>query len=91
MAGIAIVIDDMCAADTILNVKQRVSAANSKLPVHRQRLMYRPGLHGIEPLADDETLGGAGVTRDDSAELDVLLIDLTADEAKELGQMVWYC
>ena len=66
-------------------------AANRKLPVRRQRLVYRPGPHAIDPLADDETLGGAGVARDGSAELDVLLADLTAAEADELGRRVRPC
>ncbi len=71
MTGAAIAIDDVSAADTIQSVKERVHAANRKLPVRRQRLVYRYGPHGIEPLADDETLGGAGVAQDGSAELDV--------------------
>jgi hypothetical protein len=53
--------------------------------------MYRLGPHGINPLADDETLGGAGVAQDGTAELDVLLADLTAAEANELNEMVRYC
>ena len=89
MAGAAIAIDDAAAADTILSVKQRVFAANRNLFVRRQRLMYRPGPVGLSPLADDETLGGAGVARDGSAELDVLVADLTAAEAAKLGEMVW--
>ena len=88
MAGAAIAIDDAAAADTILSVKQRVFAANAKLPVHRQRLVYRPGPRGIEPLADDETLGGAGVAEDGTAELDVLLADLTVAETAALGAKV---
>ena len=88
MAGAAIAIDDASAADTILSTKERVFACNRKLCVHRQRLMYRPGPRGIEPLADDDTLGGAGVAQDGSAELDVLLADLTAAEAEVLGRLV---
>jgi hypothetical protein len=91
MTGAAIAIDDASAADTILRVKQRVFALNRKLPVRRQRLMYRPGPHGIDPLADDETLGGAGVAQDGTAELDVLLADLTAAEVNELNEMVRHC
>jgi hypothetical protein len=90
MSGEAIVIDDASAADAILSVKQRVFAANRKLFVRRQRLIYRPGPRGMEPLADDETLGGAGVARDGSAELDVLLADFTEAEVEELGDQVWY-
>ncbi len=90
MTGAAIAIDDASATDTVLSVKERVFAANRQLPVRRQRLVYRPGPHGIEPLLDDETLGGAGVARDGTAELDVLLAELTAAEAKELGDMVTY-
>ncbi len=80
MTGAAIAIEDAAAADTILSVKERVFAANRQLPVRRQRLVYRPGPHGMEALADDETLGGAGVAQDGTAELDVLLAELTAAE-----------
>ena len=88
MAGAAIAIHDAAAADTILSVKQRVFAANRKLFVRRQRLVYSAGPRGMDALADDETLGGAGVAQDGSAELDVLLADLTEAEAKELGSKV---
>jgi hypothetical protein len=90
MTGAAIVIDDASAADTIVSIKQRVFAASAtlKLPVCRQRLMYRPGPHGINPLADDETLGGAGVAEDGTAELDVLLAELTAEEMEALDRKV---
>ncbi len=88
MTGAIISIDDASAADTILSVKERVFAANRQLPVRRQRLVYRPGPHGINPLADDETLGGAGVARDGTAELDVLLADLTEEDATSLGREV---
>ncbi len=91
MTGAAIVIDDASTTDTILSVKERVFAANPKLPVHRQRLMYRPGPHGIEPLPDFVTLGGAGVAQDGSAELDILLLHLTEEEATELGEKVRRC
>ena len=91
MAGAAIAIDDAAAADTILSVKQRVFAANPKLFVRRQRLVYCPGPRGMDALADDETLGGACVARDGSAELDVLVADLTAAEAAELGEKVYSC
>ncbi len=88
MAGASIVIDDVSAADTILTLKKRVFAVSRKLTVRRQRLMYRPGPRGISPLANKETLGGAGVPQDGSAELDVLLADLTAAEAAKLGSKV---
>ena len=82
MSGAAMAIDDATASDTIRSVKERVFALNEQLPVRRQRLMYRPGPRGINPLADDDTLGGAGVAQDGSAELDVLLdeIELTLSE-----------
>ncbi len=86
MTGSAIVIDDASASDTILSVKRRVFAANRELPVRRQRLVYRPGPRGIKPMADDETLGGAGVAQDGSAELDVLLAPLTEEELAALGK-----
>ena len=88
MTGAAIAIHDATAADTILSVKQRIFAANRHLLVNRQRLVYRPGPHGMEPLADDETLGGAGVARDSTAELDVLIEPLTRKELKALGEKV---
>ena len=72
-----------------MSVKQRVFAANRTLFVRRQRLVYQNGPRGMDALADDETLGGAGVAQDGSAELDVLLADLTAAEAAELGSKVW--
>ncbi len=90
MTGAAIDIDDASAADTILSVKERVFAVNPKLPVRRQRLVYRPGPRGLEALADDETLGGAGVAQDGTAELDVLLEPLSEEETNELGRQV-YC
>ena len=90
MTGAAIAIDDAAATDTILSVKERVFAANRELPVRRQRLVYRPGPRGIAALADDETLGGAGVARDGTAELDVLLELLTDEEAAALGDEACY-
>jgi hypothetical protein len=89
MTGAAISIDDASAADTIWSVKERVFAANRTFPERRQRLMYRAGPHGINPLANDETLGGAGVARDGTAVIDVLLADLTAAERNTLGLQVW--
>ena len=91
MNGAAIAIDDASATDTIRSVKLRVFAANRKLFVRRQRLVYTAGPRGMDALADDETLGGAGVAQDGSAELDVLLVDLTAVEVAELGPRVWLC
>ena len=88
MTGAAIAIGDASTTDTILSVKERVFAVNPEFHVRRQRLVYRPGPRGMDALADDETLGGACVARDGSAELDVLVADLTAAEAKELGDKV---
>ncbi len=85
MTGAVISIDDAAATDTIRSVKQRVFAANHKLPVLRQRLVYRPGPRGMDALADDETLGGAGVAQDGTAELDVLMEALTNEEIAALG------
>ncbi len=87
--GAAIAIHDAAAADTILSVKQHVFAANRTLFVRRQRLVYSAGPRGMDALADDETLGGAGVAQDGSAELDVLLEPLTAKEIEYLGNKVW--
>jgi hypothetical protein len=96
MTGAAITIDDVAATDSILSVKERVFAANPKLPVRRQRLVYRPGPRGMEALADDETLGGAGLAQNGTDELEMLLVDLTEGEAAELGQKLlaaakWSC
>jgi hypothetical protein len=88
MAGAAIDIDNASSNDTIQSVKERVFALNRTLYVRRQRLVYLAGQRGMDPLSDDETLGGAGVAQDGSAEIDVLLADLTAAEATELGRMV---
>ncbi len=88
MTGASISIDDASGADTILSVKERVFASNRKLYVRRQRLVYRPGPRGMEALADDETLGGAGVARDGTAELDVLVEPLTEQELAELDVKV---
>ena len=85
MTGVAIVIDDASATDSVISVKRRVFAANRELPVRRQRLVYRPGPRGMDALADDETLGGAGVVQDGSAELDVLLEELTEAEKEKLN------
>ncbi len=90
MAGAAIAIEDASAADTVLSVKRRVFAANPKLFVRRQRLVYSAGPHGIDPLPDNETLGGAGVAQDGTAQLDVLLADLTRPEVVELFSQVWH-
>jgi hypothetical protein len=89
MTGAVVTIEDATDADTVLSIKERVFAANRKLHVRRQRLMYRPGPYGITPLADDETLGGAGVARDGSAELDVLLVKFSKQEKEELGSKVF--
>ncbi len=88
MAGSSIAIDDASAADTVLSVKQRVFAANRKLFVRRQRLVYCPGPYGMDALPDGETLGGAGVAQDGSAELDVLVADLTEEQAAMLDTKV---
>jgi hypothetical protein len=88
MAGAMITIDDAACADSILSVKQRVFAANRKFFVRRQRLMYQPGPHGMNPLADDETLEGAGVAQDGTAKLDVLIADPTPEESALLNQQV---
>jgi hypothetical protein len=80
MTGAVIVIDDASAADTIRNVKKRVFASDPDLSVRRQRLVYQSGPYGMDALADDETLGGAGVARDGTAKLDVLMLDRLAKE-----------
>ncbi len=89
MTGAAIAIDNASAADTILIVKKCVFAANRMLPVRRQRLVYSDGPYGIDALADEETLGGAGVAQDGTAKLDLLLDELTEAQFAELSAMVW--
>ncbi len=61
-------------------------AKNNALRAYRQRLVYSAGPHGMEPLADNETLGGAGVARDGSAKLSMTLADLT--DLEILGEKV---
>ena len=89
MTGATIAIDKASAADTVLTIKQCVFAANRKLPVRRQRLVYSDGPYGIDALADEETLGGAGVAQDGTAKLDLLLDEQTEAQVAELNQMVW--
>ena len=87
-SGAIIAIDDASAADTIRNVKEVLYVVDRQLPVRRQRLTLSVGSgpHGAGgPLADDETLGGAGVAQDGSAEFDVLLTEVTADEKAKLN------
>lgn len=91
MAGASVALEDSSASDTILNVKKRVYALNRKMPVRRQRLVYQPGPFGMDALADNITLGGAGVAQDGTAQLDVLLADLTEADKTELGQKVRLC
>ena len=88
MVGGIITIPDATAPDTILSIKERVFALNRTLFVRRQRLVYTAGPRGMDPLANDETLGGAGVAQDGSAKLDVLVADLSAAELKKLGKQV---
>ncbi len=83
MVGTQIVIGDASDGDTIHSVKWRVFAANRELPILRQRIMYVAGVYGMDPIDDAVTLKGAGVPRDGSAKLDVLLVDLTEDEKHE--------
>ncbi len=90
MNGAVISIDGVSATDKIRSVKERVFAANPNFLVRWQRLVYRPGPRGMEPLADGQTLGGAGVAQDGSAELDLLLADLSEAEMAQVGQKVWY-
>jgi hypothetical protein len=85
MKGASIVVDNASAADTVLSIKKRLFALNPKLPVRRQRLMYSNGPHGMEALGDKETLCDAGVVEDGSAELDLLLTDLTQIETHRLN------
>jgi hypothetical protein len=59
---------------------------NRQVHKKRQRLYY---CDSIEPLADDDTLGGLGVAQDGSAKLVLLLRELSADEAAALGQQVY--
>jgi len=64
---------------TILELKRRIQANNKLeyLEIYRQRLMYRPGPHGIEPLANDLTLAECGIQQigEKPIEVDLLLED----------------
>ena len=88
MTGATISIEDASAEDCVWEIKQLVYEHNRKMPAHLQRLMYRPGPYGIDPLPDNETLGGAGVAQDWSAELDVLLVEMTEAEIVVLNSKV---
>lgn len=88
MRGAHTVLNEVRAADTILEIKRRIRSLNPKLFMRRQRLVYMSGPNGMEPLADDATLGCAGVTQDGSAVLDLLLVDETPAETRELGHAV---
>ncbi len=72
MSGAAV---ELCVAatDTVRALKARVFAANGNFRVDAQHIVYRAGPRGIAPLDDEQTLGGAGVARDGSAVLDVLI------------------
>ncbi len=59
--------------DTVRDLKARVFAANANFREDAQRIVYRAGPRGIEPLADEQTLGDACVARNGSAVLDVLI------------------
>ena len=89
MTGAVIEIDGASDADTIRSVKYRVFASNRELRVRQQRLMYRPGPRGMEPLADNETLGSAGVAQDGTAELDVLLAEEEPMDKYKVENLRW--
>jgi hypothetical protein len=95
MAGASTPIDNASATDTILSVKTRLFALNREMHVSRQRLVCTTGPFGMEPLADNVTLGAAGVAQDGGGKLEVLLADLTPWEEEELrerlGPRVWCC
>jgi hypothetical protein len=88
MQGVRTVLTGVRATDTVLAVKLRLRALNPMLFVRRQRLAYMNGPSGIQPLADDATLGGASVAQDGSVLLDLLLVDETAADTKRLGDEV---
>ena len=88
--GAVIQIDDASADDTILSIKERVFASNRLLPVLRQQLVFSDRPDDIDVLADDETLGGACVAQDGSAELDVQLTIVRKEKARKLGPKVSY-
>ncbi len=90
-SGNSIILDDASADETIRSIKERVYSLVTKLPVRRQRLVYSAGPRGMDALADDETLGGAGVAQNGSAELDVLLVDVTAKHSNVIAQEVCQC
>jgi hypothetical protein len=71
MTAAAIAIENASDTGTILSVKECVSILNRRLPVRRQRIVYRGGQSSIDP--NGETLGGAGISQGGSALLDVLI------------------
>ena len=80
-------IKDAAITDTIMSVKRRVFCLNRKMHVRRQRLVFTEGPYGMDSLADNETLGGAGVLKD-GAKLDVLMADLSDLDVAQLGTEV---
>ncbi len=87
--GATYVIDNVTASDTVLRVKEIVFAANRKMHVRQQQLACRLGPHGLRYLANQETLGDAGMAQDGSAELVMRLEALPTAEAKKIGRKVY--
>ena len=88
MAGETLVLDNVLLDNTVLEIKGRVCQVWRHMREHRQRIMFRAGPHGMTPLADEMTLGDAGVTRDGSAVLDVLVLVPTVEEVIQLSDEV---
>jgi hypothetical protein len=88
MSGAAIAIENVSSNDTIQSIKERVFAVDRTLYMRRQRLIYLAGPRGMEPMADDETLGGAGVAQDGSAVIDVLLTSVPEKDSWRLDSKV---
>ncbi len=65
-------------------------ASNRLLPVLRQQLVFSDRPDDMDALADDETLGGAGMAQDGTAELDVQLTIVRKEKARKLGPKVSY-
>ena len=77
---------------TILELKGRIQANNElgNLEIYRQKLMYRPGRYGMEPLADNLTLFECGIGQIDEEpiEVDLLLEDNLLEFSPEIIERV---
>ena len=77
---------------TILELKGRIQANNElgNLEIYRQKLIYRPGRYGMDPLADNLTLFECGIGQidEDPIEVDLLLEDNLLEFSPEIIERV---